>query len=56
MSSSRAVAVRSSGAGERSLVKKRPSSQSQQPAAAAELQVIQNPHHFNQNAGIVYFL
>jgi hypothetical protein len=28
----------------------------QQQAMPAELQVIQNPHHFGHNVGVVYFL
>jgi hypothetical protein len=66
MSSGRALAARQGSSGSPATAvatKKRSSSSSKQtPAAAAaaaaagELQVIQNPLHFSNNAGIVYFL
>lgn len=60
MSSSRALTARAGGstvAGSSPAKKRSSSSRSkQQPPAAGELQVIQNPHHFSQNVGVVYFL
>lgn len=58
MSSSRAVAARGSAPGAGSPAKKRPGSQaaSQTPTIAQLQNLIQNPHHFSKNVGIVYFL